>query len=123
MGAGLIGDSYGFTVQGQVSFMLSKEGFFEDVSNQVHLEFSIGPTFGFTNATPIQYSAHARWDFLYDRTWTFFAIGGLAGSAGGGSFKLFPRFGLGAFYRFTEFLWLRSEISHEQILFGLTVPF
>ncbi len=122
-GLGIVDGAGGFAIQGQGSFVLLKEGFFKDITNEAHLELSVGPLLGLTGMTPIQYNIHLRWDFIFNDKWTFFATGGLGGAIMTGSFELFLRFGMGAFYRATHYLWIRGEASHEQIMFGVTIPF
>jgi hypothetical protein len=96
-----------------------------DITDSVSIEGVIGPVFGAGNA--VTYSAHLRWDFEKDKRWTLYAIGGVGGtfhSVGGLTVsELYPRFGVGAFYKMTGPLNARVEISHETIIAGINVPF
>jgi len=111
----------GFTVA--PSFRIVEKGFVPDINNQVFAELSLGGNFlGAPNA--FTYSAHLRWDFVKNSTWTYYAVGGVAGNSFGGEggrWSLAPRFGVGTFYRVDPRFAIRAEVSHE--FTGLGVSF
>ncbi len=122
-GLGVVDGRAGFALTGQVSAVIQDRGFFPDMTNQLSIEASAGPLLGLAGTTPFQYGLHLRWDFLYNSNWTFFAVGGLGGAIMTRSFELFPRLGIGAFYRALDYLWIRADISHEWMTAGISVPF
>jgi hypothetical protein len=125
-GAGLIEPKYGVALQGQVSRSILKDGWLDDVSDQVFLELSAGPTF-VDGHSPFVFSTQLRWDFQKDTKWTFYALGGLGaqitGRELGDRSLIHLRFGAGAFYYLQHNMSLRMEASHEFLGGGLAFDF
>lgn len=125
-GFGLVDTHGGFTLIGNAAAKIVKDGFVPDIVNPVFLEVEFGPTF-VSGGTFWQYSTHLRWDFVKDRKWTLFALGGFGGNIVsddkyGSRTAFHPRFGVGAFYAM-DLVDLRFEFSHEMITIGASVPF
>lgn len=124
-GMGLIDTRAGLSVIGNAGVQILPNGFIPDIVNPVSVETQFGPMLA-GSETFWMYSTHLRWDFVMNSEWTFFAVGGLGGNffnnRYGDRVAIHPRFGAGAFYDVGYFL-IRSEISHEWILTGLTYPF
>jgi hypothetical protein len=125
-GLGIFADfNAGFVLLGTASKKIIHHGFVPDVTDSVSIETEMGPIFT-QGTTAFSYSLHARWDFEMNQQWTFFAIGGAAGYITGSSlnnsFALFPRFGVGSFFRVNDLILIRGEISHELIAAGVTIP-
>ncbi|MBC7387563.1 MAG: hypothetical protein H7301_15535 [Cryobacterium sp.] len=124
-GFGLVDTHGGFSLIGNVATKIVKDGWVPDIVNPVFLEVEFGPIFT-SGATFWEYSAHFRWDFVKDRNWTLFALGGFGGSIAdnkwGDRVAVHPRFGVGAFYSL-DALDLRFEFSHELITAGISLPF
>ncbi|MDR3606890.1 MAG: hypothetical protein P4M08_05850 [Oligoflexia bacterium] len=121
-GIGVIDDYHaGFSLIGAVAKKILDRGFVPDINNQVFIEGEIGPVFVAGN-TAWFYSVHGRWDFTLNPDWTFYALGGVGGSAQGsglGSHTVFfPRIGAGAMMSINEQVALRFELSHELIVVG-----
>ena len=125
-GMGVIDNHVGFALLGAASKKILDTGFVSDVNNSVWIEAELGPVF-ISGSTAFAYSAHLRWDFIKDPTWTLYALGGLAGNitgtALGDHFELYPRFGVGAMMNLVENMSLRAEISHEFIVVGVNFAF
>lgn len=125
-GLGFLGNSASFVLLGTAAVKIVRHGFIPDINNSVWLETQIGPLVT-QGSVAFDYSLHMRWDFQKDDTWTFFALGGVAGDitgdALGGQFLIFPSFGVGALYRVSDLVLVRGQISHEQIVAGVTIPF
>jgi len=121
-GVGLSGQSSAFTVLGTASKKIVNHGFVPDITNSVSVEGIFGPAF-WSGGTALAYGLHLRWDFEKDKNWTLYAVGGLGGNALSGRGELFPRFGVGAFYKMSGPLNARFELSHELIAVGVNVPF
>ncbi len=125
-GLGLYGDQASWSFLGNVATLIEPEGWIDDIDDRVWAEFQGGPAF-FTvqgnDKTAFQYSAHMRWDFTRDATWTVYGLGGVAGfiNAPGDSFSFHPRFGIGALFQTKLPLVFRFELSHE--FSGLGVAF
>lgn len=122
LGVGLFDGSAGPTFLGQLAYKINDHGFSPDINNQVFIESNLGVLI-LTGTSPFLYSVHLRWDFIYDPDLTFFAVGGLAGSVATGSFRLYPRFGVGVFKTLTGSIALRGEISHEWLAGGVSFSF
>lgn len=126
-GLGIIDFNPGFVLLGTASKKIVKNGFVpDDITNSVSIETALGPLFVASTAI-FSYSLHLRWDFEKNQTWTFYALGGAGGyiagdSFGSNNFMLFPRFGLGTFFRVNDLLLIRGEVSHELIAAGVTIP-
>lgn len=124
-GFGLIDTRAGFSLLGSVAAKIVKDGFVPEIVNPVFLEIQFGPVFA-SGATFWMYSTHLRWDFVKDRDWTLFAIGGFSGNIAdnkyGDRVTLAPRFGVGAFYSL-ENMDLRFDFSREVITAGISLPF
>lgn len=122
LGLGIVDSSGAFALTGAAARRIVEKGFVPDLNNQVFVELELGPAF-FSGTAAFVYSMHLRWDFQKDDTWTFFALGGLAGNASGSGvfnrWTLHPRFGAGAFYRLNSLLRLRGEVSHELTTVGV----
>jgi hypothetical protein len=125
-GLAIVNFNAGFALLGNASKKIIEHGFVGEVTDSVSLETELGPVF-VASSTIFSYSLHLRWDFEYNEHWTFFALGGAGGYVTGSNFgntwELFPRFGLGAFYRVNDLVMVRAEASHEVIAVGVTVPF
>ena len=123
-GLGVVDGSAGFSLLGTAAKKIVEGGFVKDINNSVWIEVEIGPMWVATT-TVATYSLHLRWDFQKDRTWTIYALGGLAGvipaKSLGNSWELFPRFGVGGLLNLNDDgnLALRLELSHEFIGAGL----
>ncbi len=124
-GFGLVDTHGGFTLIGNLATKVVRDGFLPEIVNPVFLEVQFGPTF-VSNATFWMYSTHLRWDFVKDRNWTFFGLGGFGGNFGnnryGDRLAVHPRFGVGAFLSL-DTVDFRFEFSHEIITVGLSLPF
>jgi hypothetical protein len=130
--SGLLGlsvlDDYrpAFALIGAASKKIIDRGFVPDVNDSVSIEVEMGPAFALGGVAFV-YSAHLRWDFIYNSDWTFYALGGLGGSVQGDTFGnhfiLLPRIGAGAIWSITEAIGIRAELSHELIVVGATFPF
>jgi hypothetical protein len=125
-GLAIIDSSAGFTVLGTISKKILAKGFVPDISNSVSIEAMIGPAF-VSGTTAVMYSGQLRWDFEKDDVWTLYAIGGAGGnylSVGGNSrVEFMPRFGVGAFWCWSEFVRFRGEIAHDLIGVGVNFAF
>jgi len=115
-GVGEFNGSIGFMPLATGAVKIVHQGFAPDINNQVFVELALGPFF-VEGEVAFSYGAHLRWDFVKDLRWTFYGIGGLggliAGDALGNAWRLYPRFGVGAFFALFNEVWLRAEISHE----------
>lgn len=102
-----------------------------EFANDLHVELQAGPVllFGSTLGiqVPLVISALLRWDFHYSDQWTFSALGGLgmswANLAGLNLWNFYPRFAVAAFFRLSGAFGLRAEVSHEQIMAGVSAFF
>jgi hypothetical protein len=121
-GLAVVDGIYGWGLQGQASRKIVNKGFAEDINNQVWIELGLGPVV-VSGGSGWNYTIHLRWEFHRDETYTFFAIGGLAGTVVGANGRLFPRFGIGGFYHVVDNLAIRAEIGHEQLVAGVTFSF
>lgn len=125
-GLGIIDNSAGFALLGTISKKILAKGFVPDISNSVSIEASVGPAF-VSGGTAVMYAGQLRWDFEKDESWTFYALGGAGGnylSVGGNSrVEFMPRFGVGAFWRWSEFVRFRGEIAHDLIGAGVNFAF
>jgi hypothetical protein len=126
-GLGIIDFNPGFVLLGTASKKIVQSGFVPDITNSVSIETQMGPIF--VDGTALfSYSLHLRWDFEKDERWIFYALGGAggyitgSGYAGGNSFMLFPRLGIGTLLRVNDLLEIRGEVSHELIAAGIAVP-
>ncbi len=124
MGLGIYDGSAGFQVSPNAAFKVAHEGWIEDINEQLLLELQMGPLF-VKSSSVFTYSIHLRWDFERDANWTFYPIGGLGGSisssALGSQWRLAPRFGLGAFWRFHPKFHARFEVTHDFLGAGVSV--
>ncbi len=126
-GGSLYGTSANWTWLGTAAFLVLPHGFVEDLDDRVWAEVELGPTFfseGSGSQTGLQYSAHVRWDFTRDESWTFYGLGGIGGfyppkTLGG--LTVAPRFGVGAEFQTKISMLFRVELSHE--FFGAGVVF
>lgn len=131
-GGGIIDSRLGFALTGVVAKKIINQGFAPDIANQVFIEAEFGPVF-LSGDTAWAYSAHLRWDFLKDPSWTFFAMGGVGGNVADdpravpanstNRFAVFPRFGVGAFWHIQPMFAVRGEVSHEHTSVGVSFPF
>lgn len=124
-GLGQVDPKAGFSIVAAVSKKIVQEGFIPEIRNSVSIEAEVGPVL-VVGTSAFQYSAHLRWDFRRDNTWTFFALGGLgghiSGAALGDRFVLHPRVGVGALWQVSPVIRLRGEVSHEMTLVGVNFP-
>lgn len=125
-GLAILDFTTGFALLGTASKKIIHHGFINEINDSVSIETELGPVF--TQSTAIfSYSLHLRWDFEMNEKWTFYALGGLGGYITGStfnnSFAMFPRFGLGTFFRVSDLILIRGEISHELVAAGVTIPF
>ena len=125
-GLGIIDGTAGYSLIGSLSGKIISNGFIPSLTDSVSLEGMFGPFF-MSNMTAWLYSAHLRWDFEKDSTWTFFAIGGVGGNFksvnSNAQFEMTPRFGVGAFWKLSSQVRLRGDIAHDLIAVGVNVPF
>lgn len=126
VGMGLIDSSTGFALIGSASKKILHSGFVPDITNSVSMEGQLGPVF-LPRSTAWHYSAHLRWDFEKDVNWTFYALGGVGGNvlsvSSSSRVEVFPRFGVGAFWKMSPLINWRAEVSHELIALGVYIPF
>jgi hypothetical protein len=124
LGLGIYDGSAGFQISPNAAFKVAHEGWLEDINDQLLLELQMGPLF-VKSSSVFTYSIHLRWDFERDVNWTFYPIGGLGGSISsktlGSQWRLAPRFGLGAFWRFHPKFHARFEVTHDFIGTGVSV--
>jgi hypothetical protein len=127
-GGSIYGSEFNWSSLAAVAYLLKDKAFAPDLNNRILIELEIGPTFFSTvnsNQTGFQYSTHLRWDFNYNETWAFYALGGFSGfglpKSLGGAFTFHPRFGVGVEYQTKTPLLLRGEVSAE--FMGLGVAF
>lgn len=118
MGLGIIDTTGGFAILGTAAYKFMPEGFIPDINDTASLEFEGGPVF-LSGASPFMYSAHLRWDFGKDRTWSLYSLAGFGGNITGGRFALHPRVGIGAMAAVHDLFSLRGEFSHELVGVGL----
>lgn len=125
-GLGLIDPKIGFIWSFNIARKIVDKGFVPDIANCAFVELQAGPDF-VAGHTAFVYSAHVRWDFIYDLDWTYYALGGLGGNITGAELgdraMLFPRIALGAMRRLDHRMHLRGEISHEMMTIGLGFNF
>jgi hypothetical protein len=125
-GLGTLDSKAGFALLGTASKKIIHRGFVSDINDSVSIEVQGGPM-RIMSSWSFHYSFHLRWDFQKDAKWTLYAIGGFGGDITsqdlGDRFILLPRFGIGSFYRLNDRMSLRSELSREQIVLGVTLPF
>ncbi len=125
-GLGIIDGSSGYALLGTFSRKIVPHGFVPDINNLVSIEGAIGPVF-LSGVTATAYSAHLRWDFIKDSTWTFYGLGGVGGNMMSvnsvSRFEMTPRFGMGAFFRLSDLIRGRAEISHDLVAVGVNFPF
>lgn len=129
VGGSTFGTDFGFSTLGSVAYQIAPEGWIEDIDERVWTELQMGIAFfnqGSTQ-TALQYSAHLRWDFTKDDSWTIYALGGLAGyflpAIYGNSFTMRPRVGLGALFQTKLPVSFRGEVSAEFIGLGAVFHF
>lgn len=124
-GLGTVDSTLGLAVIGTAAKNILQKGFVPEINNQVFVEAELGPLLT-GHGSALAYSGHLRWDFHMNQEWTFFGLGGLGGLISGdqlgNKWQLFPRFGVGTFWRFKSEWALRAEISHELIVAGLSFP-
>lgn len=124
-GFGLVNTTGGLSILGNIATRILKDGFVPDIVNPVYLEAEFGPMFA-SGTTFWMYALQARWDFVRNKNWTYFAVGGLGGNffdnSTGDHFAIHPRFGVGAFY-VTDLFDYRFQVSHEAVTVGLSFPF
>ncbi|MCM2278804.1 MAG: hypothetical protein NDJ89_12080 [Oligoflexia bacterium] len=124
-GLGLVDATAGFGVLIAGSHNVMPEGFIPDINDAGWAELVLGPTF-LSGSNAFFYSTHLRWDFVRNADWSFYSLGGIAGyitdSALGNSFEIFPRLAAGAFWKLSQSVHLRGEISHEVIGLGVNFP-
>ena len=125
-GLGIIDELSGFTMLGTLSKKIVNHGFAPDITNSVSVEVEFGPVL-LAVGTALAYSFHLRWDFEKDKDWTLYALGGVGGNVlnvtSRNRGEVYPRFGIGAFYKMSGPLNARVELSHELIGVGINVPF
>jgi hypothetical protein len=124
-GIGSLNSTLGLAIIGTVAKTILQNGFVPEINNQVFLEAEVGPLLTH-RGTALIYSGHLRWDFNRNAEWSFFGLGGLGGVVSGenlgNAWQLFPRFGVGAFWKIRKELILRAELSHELIVAGVSFP-
>ncbi len=130
-GAAVVGANWGFGFLANASTQIIKEGFIPDVTDSVSTELGVGSAWipanasatGSSNGTFLTFSAHLRWDFVKDERWVLFALGGVGGHSSCATcrvdFGLYPRFGAGVFYRASNLVWVRGDVSHEATMVGV----
>lgn len=124
-GLGFVQGSPAFAVVGTISRKIDYKGFIPGIRNSLSIEATVGPMF-LKGSSAFSYSTHLRWDFRYDDTWTYYALGGpagyITGTRLGDQFALYPRFGVGAFWQITPVARVRFELSHELTAIGIALP-
>jgi hypothetical protein len=121
MGLGIVDSQTGVAMMGTISKKVLSHGFVPDIANSVSMETQLGPVLRAGEAI-FTYSAHLRWDFQKNETWTFYARGGIGGNIETGRTPVYPRTGVGAFWNPGGNFNLRAEISHELIGIGAVLP-
>lgn len=125
-GLAIIDNHTTFTVLGAAAKKILDRGFVPEINDSVWIEAELGPAFNAGNAAFV-YSAHLRWDFNENSTWTFYALAGFAGNITpvklGGHDEFYPRVGLGAVVHLIENLSIRGELSHEFVVAGAQFEF
>src|SRR3990167_4972055 len=81
-GLGLYDSTAGFALVGAAAFKFQPEGFIDEISDEALIEAQAGPLF-LSGGTAFIWSGHLRWDFNKDSDYSFYALGGIAGSATG----------------------------------------
>ncbi len=129
-GAAIYGNEVNWSSLATMAYLLKNQGFLDEIDDRLWIEMELGPTFFSTansNQTGLQYSAHLRWDFSYNETWTVYSLGGLSGfglpKSLGSSFTIHPRFGAGVQYQTKAALLFRGEVSAEFIGLGVALNF
>jgi len=118
LGLGSASGSAGLGVVGVIGKKILNQGFAPEINNQVFIEAEVGPLFR-KGDDAFSFSTHLRWDFQKDERLTPYAIGGIAGND---DWNVFPRFGIGTFWKpspSVPFL-LRAEVSHEFVGIGVS---
>lgn len=125
-GIGRVGTKTGFALMGGGAFNLVREGWLDDVSDSIYLEFQVGP-YVYSGNSQLMTSAHLKWDFRFDEAWTFYGIGGLGATYTDEQFEkgldIYPRVGLGAMRHLSEDVSIRAEVSHELMGLGMSYHF
>jgi hypothetical protein len=125
-GMTIMGTAVGFGLMASFAGKILDKGFIPDISNQVFLEGTLGPTF-MSAGTGWQMGAHLRWDFHKNEFWTFYSLGGFGWDIIPNGFTnlvaFHPRFGGGVLWDLFPQISLRGEISHEFIGVGAAFMF
>lgn len=122
VGAGFQESGLGIAVGGLVGVRLLERGPVPDINNQLFLETGVGGVF-FPNRDVFSYAAQARWDFVKDDRLTAFAIGGITGRVGGGTWTIGPRFGVGMMVAVARSFDWRLDFTQDALMTGLSFPF
>jgi len=130
-GLGLAGGNAGLAMIFQGSKKVIERGFVPDLNDSVWLEAQAGWIFFIPSGNPFTYSAHLRWDFVKDGTWTLYGIGGFGGliqPISGTTTSLasfYPRTALGAAMNLATSspMQLRIELSQTWTTAGITFVF
>jgi hypothetical protein len=127
LGVGEYNGYFGFAFQGNIARRIITGGFAPDINNDVFVELQLGPMW-VNGGSAIVYTAALRWDFIKDRSWSYYALGGLGGmftskSLNDGETRAYPRLAIGAFYNINDDVKLRGEFSHEFVGVGAAFAF
>ena len=130
LGLGLSGKESSSNVLLSGSTVIHQSGFIDEINDRAWLDLEVGPSF-FTQGTGFLFNALFRMDFTMNDSWTFFASGGLGSTSlpkgvtasGESLLTIYPHIVLGAFYRLTDMVSMKMQISHAITGFGVAVDF
>ncbi|MBX9767644.1 MAG: hypothetical protein K2X47_10270 [Bdellovibrionales bacterium] len=127
LGLGLSGRDASSNVLLSGSTVIAQDGFIDDINERAWLDLEIGPNF-FTQGTGFVINALFRMDFTMNDSWTFFAAGGLGSTtlpkgvvSTDTILTVYPHIVLGAFYRLTDNVSLKMQVSHALTAFGVSI--
>jgi hypothetical protein len=113
----------GWSSRASLGWLIKYDGLIPEINDQLVGEIGLGPLV-FEDGVGLSYTLHVRWDFHKDANWTFYSLGGLGGritpEALGNAWRLYPRLGVGAFFKLTSDWWIRAELSHDFLAVGAT---
>lgn len=129
LGLGLSGKESSSNLLFSGSTVIHQAGFIDDINDRAWLDLELGPNF-FTQGTGFVINALFRMDFTMNDFWTFFAAGGIGsttlpkGVASGDSvLTVYPHIVVGAFYRLSDKVSLKMQMSHAITGFGVALDF
>lgn len=127
LGLGLSGRESSSNLLFSGSTVIAQDGFIDDINERAWLDLEVGPNF-FTQGTGFVLNALFRMDFIMNDSWTFFGAGGLGSTTlpkgvlgSDTTLTVYPHIVQGAFYRLTETVSLKMQVSHAITAFGVSV--